>query len=429
MAIGRRWLHFLPALAVLGSVAAVVLPPLLRGVGDLRRETAELEVALCRPSERPRVVKELFTFAERHRDDPDATWLALELMIKAKSIQGAVQLWSEDEGRRGSPAAAKRLAALVLRHAGREPCVEPLEPTSLFPRCVQARLEIRDGDASAELDRVTGPLAVAGVLSLYAPIHRTPSPARDRLATALRVRTDDPEIHAAGVVLAAKPGALELVPVLRERITSPWRLTRPYFFQHLAVALGVIGGDEVRAFLAERRAWEALEGGDADRRRALAYDVALALAGDADARERVYRAAEAERADAWAVHRLALGLCTLVAHGRADAADALRATWDRLDDPESRLQIAIGTMLADPAPPSTLPLDAWATELATQGNLVAPTVAHAWALRRGRPGAAEALVLDALGAARTKDVAAPDAFDDDATAAFFEALRALVRWG
>lgn len=424
-----RLLRLLPAVVVLGAVGAVVVPPLLRGRDDFRRETKAIEARLCAPSERDAVLADLRAFVERHRGDAEATWYAIDAYARAHAVQAAVAVWADDEERRASAADAKRLAWVLLKGLGQQTCGEPWETTALFPRCAQARLDAGDAAAGAALDEVVARLGPLGVLSLYAPMHRTPSPSQARLAAALLRRTDAAELSAAGAVMAARPGDPTHEAALEERIASAWRLERPFFFQHLARALGTIGGERARTFLADRRAFEAVQGGDDEGRRQLALDVGLALAGDAAAGDRVLAAVTAQPMNLWAVHRWALGLGVALAAGRTDAGPALTFLWDRVGDPETRLQIATAVLLADPAPPETLPLDAWAATLEGHPTRVARTVGHAWALRRGRPDAAAKLVADLLDAVRSRDVAQPEAFDDDATAAFFEALRALVRWG
>jgi len=420
--------RLLPAVVVLGAVGALVVPPMLRGGAAYRRETQALEARLCVPSEREALLQDVRAFVDRHRSDPEAVWYAIRLCARAQAVQAAVALWSDDDARRADAASVKRLARTLLEALATEACGEPGRPTSLFPRCVQARIDVGDPAAIEALDAVVAQLSPLGVLSLYAPIHRTPSPAQDRLARALARRTDTPEIHAAGTVLLARPGDTTHAAALRSWIASEWRLTRPFFFQHLARALGTIGGDEVRRFLAERRAWEAIQGSDQEGRRQLALDVGLVLAGDPSAGDRIFAAVAENRGNVWAVHRWALGLGVALANGRRDVVPTLTMLWDRVDDPETRLQIATSVFLADPAPPDDLPLDAWAADLERQPSRVARAVAHAWALRRGRPDAVQRLVQDVLDAVRTHDVAKPEAFDDDATAAFVEALRALLRW-
>lgn len=419
----------LPAVVVLGIVGALVVPPLLRGRDDFRRETKVIEARICAPSERDAVLADLRAFAERHARDEEATWYAIDAYARAHAVQAAVALWADDEGRRASAADAKRLAWVLLKGLGQQTCGEPWETTALFPRCVQARIDAGDAAAGEALDEVVARLGPLGVLSLYAPMHRTPSPSQTRLAAALLRRTDAPELSAAGAAMAARPGDRTHEAALEKLIASEWRLERPFFFQHLARSLGTIGGDPARKFLADRRAWEAVQGGDDEGRRQLALDVGLVLAGDAAAGDRIFAAVAAQPMNVWAVHRWALGLGVALASGRREAGPALTLLWDRVGDPETRLQIATAVLLADPAPPDDLPLDAWAQTLEGHPTRVARAVAHAWALRRGRPGAAGLLVADVLDAVRSRDVAQPEAFDDDATAACFEALRALVRWG
>lgn len=423
-----RLLRFLPAVVVLGVVGALVLPPLLRGDADLRRETKALEARLCAPSEREALLADVRAFVDRHRADDAAVWTAIDVLARAHAVQAAVAVWADDDARRTAPGSPKRLARLLLEGLAQETCGEAWETTPLFPRCAQARIDAGDASAAEALDVVVARLAANGVLSLYAPMHRTPSPAQDRLAAALLRRTDVPELFAAGAVLAARPGDTTHAAALQRFVASDWRLVRPFFFQHLTRALGTIGGDDVRAFLAERRAWEATAGEDTEGRRQLALDVGLVLAGDAAAGDRILAAAASKRIESWAVHRWVLGLGVALASGHRDAGATLVRLWDRVDDPETRLQIATSVLLADPAPPDDLPLDAWAEGLAGQPTRVARTVAHAWALRRGRPDATALLVGDVLETVRAHDVARPEAFDDDATAAFLEALRALVRW-
>lgn len=429
MSPAARLLRVLPAIVVLGAVGALVVPPLLRGRADFRRETLAIEARLCAPSERDAVLTDLRAFADRHRGDADATWYAIDAYARMHAVQAAVALWADDEGRRASAADAKRLAWVLLKGLGQRTCGEPWETTDLFPRCAQARVDAGDAAAGEALDEVVARLGPLGVLSLYAPMHRTPSPSQTRLAAALLRRADAPELFAAGAAMAARPGDRTHEAALQKLIASEWRLERPFFFQHLARSLGTIGGDAARTFLAERRVWEAVQGGDEEGRRQLALDVGLVLAGDAAAGERILAAVAAQPMNVWAVHRWALGLTVALAAGRRDVGPALTLLWDRVGDPETRLQIATGVLLAEAAPPDDLPLDAWATTLEGYPTRTARAVAHAWALRRGRPDAAGRLVADVLDAVRSHDVTRPGAFDDDPTAACFEALRALVRWG
>lgn len=192
---------------------------------------------------------------------------------------------------------------------------------------------------------------------------------------------------AAGAAMAVRPGDRTDEAALEKLIASEWRLERPFFFQHLARSLGTIGGDAARTFLAERRVWEAVQGGDDEGRRQLALDVGLVLAGDVAAGDRIFTAVAAQPMNAWAVHRWAHGSASRSPAG-GEAGPALTLLWDRVGDPRRACRSRRRCCWPTPRRPTTSRSTRVGAD-ALQGHptRVARAVAHAWALRRGRPGA------------------------------------------
>lgn len=433
--VGRslRWLRWLPAVVILGGVLALVVPPLLRGRATWQREADRLEASLCVEAERARMVEEARALLRRHRG-ADVRWYVADLFARAHDLGAAVETLTETDDLLGAPGGPKRLARSFLEALSTPVCGRPEEAGPRFPRAIQARIEAGDPAALRALEAVVAQVDAASVVALYAPVHRTVTVAQERFAAALRRRADVPELAAAGTVLAARPGDHGTAEALQGWIASDWRKTRPFFFQHLTRALGTVGGAQHHAFLRARRAVEEAEGDEGRRR--LALDVGLALCGDDEAYARVLQAIEARPLDVWAAHRLALGwTATLMTSPDPDtqreARSRLVSLWDAVPDRETRLTIAMGVLLSDRLPPADTPADAWAEALRTHPERVARVVPLAWALRKGRPGAARRLADEVVDLVRAhpKTVVHPESTDDDAATAFMEALRALLRWG
>lgn len=419
-----RLARLLAPLVVLGTVGAVVVVGWDDPRAALERERAQLEARVGAVAEQAALVTDLEAFAARHRDNPAAVDFAVELLARSHAVREAFAVWAADPERTRRSGAAARFATVALRELGTT-SGDPTKLSWLFPYAIQARAEAGDGGAEGELAQRVASMSPAGILPLYAPIHRTPSRALDRLAAAFVARGALPEFRAAGAAMRARPGLRDDVAVLRELVASTWRVERPFMWQHLVRALGTVASPDDVEFLRAQRAAVTAEGREGDVWRAT-FDVGLALAGDAGARARLVSTLGAPDAE-WAAVHWAVGLATRLAHGDASVVDDLRLLWDR-SGPTARLQLGVGVLLADPAPPASIPGDAWADALEAQGSWMARVVAHSWRLRARKPAALDVLLADLRELLAVADLREASGVDTDYAAATLGVLRALARF-
>ena len=156
-------------------------------------------------------------------------------------------------------------------------------------------------------------------------------------------------------------------------------------------------------------------------------DAGLAIAGDMDAVRRVEQATTGGGSP-WLLEMYIGGLVARTASGDAEAGTRLADAFDKSAGPGTQLQIAYGVVFADAEPPPTVPVDRFAEAVGVSREPMQCAVAHAWTLRRGRPGAIEALLEDVRTAPEGQELRGPRVDVYGAGAPATEALRALARW-
>jgi hypothetical protein len=421
-----RLVSLLAPVVVLGGVAFVVIRALPSGDPALAREQAALSARLGDKSGRKALVSDLRDFALLRRSHDGATDFAVESFARLHALKDLIETWTADADRATRPGAAKAFARTALQLLGHD-TDNPSEPVWMLPRCLQALAEAGEPTARDELRAFIATMNPEWTLAVYAPMHRTPTVARDITVEAMETRKDAPLMVAAAAAMRTYPGDRRDVPAMRPIVSSN-TTGRMFFWRHLVRALGNGGAPEDAAFLAAERG--KLTGDTREEiSQRLALDVGLALAGDAAAADRV-RAAITPADDSDAVN-WAIGLSTRLAHGDRTAIPTLVDLWSRGGD-TTRLLIGLAVLLADPAPPDELPCDAWAEGLAKGPNLTSHAIGHAWQFRRGKNGALDALIEDLRQAARTIDPPATSTtvrIETDESSCFLEVLRAFVRWG
>ncbi|HVG94450.1 MAG TPA: hypothetical protein VND21_08390, partial [Planctomycetota bacterium] len=201
----------------------------------------------------------------------------------------------------------------------------------------------------------------------------------------------------------------------------------PILWNNGTRALGSLGDPASVAALRRERA---LASGDArdDHRRRLMCDVGLAVAGDADAWASVLTALDQPEYD-WVGVQAALGWDARRVGGDPKAVPAMIELWGRPAARTTRLELAMCALAGEPEPDG-LPADEWAAAMSESRVRTGRVIAHAWALRRGRPEARAALLTEMREILAVRDVVArTEGPEEDEGSAVVEALRALVRWG
>lgn len=414
-----RWL---PALATAGVVGWLLL---FGFGGDGRAEIeASVRTRWGSPVEGPAIAKDLEDYLERFGSDPAARWFAIEALARVGQPAAAVDVAAETTGFSATPGALARLARLLLDTLGTQRA-DPTQPTWLYARTVQARIEAGDPGAREELDRLVAKLPTGGIVGLFMVALRSPGSAASKaLGEALARRGDVHEFRAAAAMLRAGPDHLDDVPFLVELLRSPWREERRPTWQQVVRTLGVTGDPRAVDALVRARE-EAPEEAGHGRNLRETLDVGLALAERTDARERVLSKLSVADGE-WIAVLYANGLLTRWAHGDAGAIARIEHLW-KADPPGAvRIQLLYGCVMAD-EPPAGLPLDAWADLAASATDPLAKAIGLVWRFRRKLPGSGDAL-LDLLRASLRGVEDGPGAETADVSAAV-DALRGLVRWG
>jgi hypothetical protein len=424
-------------LLVLGVVGFIVVQALPSGSAALEREKTALRARVGVRKEREALLEDLRKFARAHRDDVESVRFSTGLFARLHATKDFAETFADDRARARRPGEAKAFAAATLRALSYD-VDEPEKISWMFPRAMQALVEAGDADAKTELRGLIAKLgrpkpdgsreSTEWTLPIYAAAHRTPSAARDLVIEAWEQRPDYPELVAAAATLRTWRGDRRHDALMRTLILEGSN-GRRFFWRHVVRAFGTGGTAEHARYLAEQRA-KVVDDSPEARTHIEAFDIGLAMTGDAEAAKRA-RAAILPKDDAVGVN-WAVGLCTQLIHGERDAAKDLATLWDVAGDP-TRLQIGVGVLLADPLPPDgAAPYDDWAARLSQGPSRVAKTVAHAWRYRRRAARTADGLddlLDDLVGAAREMEASPPTIMEADHSSALIEVLRALVRWG
>lgn len=418
----RRFLRFAPPVLGVAIVGYLVLASTPRQ----EREKAETGIRLRWESatETPAVEAEVGAYLSRHGDEPAAAWFAVEAYAHLRDVPRAVAVVTDRPALRDAEGTPRRLAR-ILADALSEERGRPGSPSMLSVRLLVARLDADDADARRTWnDEIVPKLEIPLLMAYYVPAYRSPSSARSAIATGFARRSEVREFRTAAALLRSGPAFLDDVPWLLEIFHSSWREERRPSWQNVTRALGTTG--DPRALAALRTAHEkAAANGDTATREAV--DVGLAIAGDVEARERVFALTGA--GSAWLTALYGVGLAQRLSQGDATAIPRLVELWDRDDRLEVRLHLAEGVLLADPAPPQNPAWGRWADTLAASPGLLARSTGHAARYRAGAEKAFDGLADDLVAAAKRLDLSSPPNPDDVDASAAVEVIRAWLRWG
>ena len=420
----RRLTLLVPPLVV---AAAVVL--LLARPGGRSGQTLRESVIAARwdsPEEFEAVARDVEAYDRDFGAEPAARWFAAEAWAHLGRYAKAVDT---ARGRIAAPlssADARRLAMLLLSRIGRL-TGSPQSHSLYYPRTLEARIAAGEPGAREELEAAIASMSLSEMAPLFKQFQRSQTPATRALADALLSRSKDREFEIAGATLVTGPRDRSHIDLLLEVLRSSWRFERRPTWTRVVSALGASGDPKAVAALHGEREQlvEASLQADALRQ---AFDVGLALSGDAPSHERIMKAGAAGGADV-AGHLYAWGLERQWAQGDPTAAERLRALFDAAPGPTTRVQVAVGTLLAEPLPEgSFLLLDHVAEAFARDNDPFHRVLAHAYALRRGGEGMASTLVDDLAALIPRVDLSGLVVVDDTLASGVIEALGALARW-
>ena len=418
----RRLLGLVPLAAGLGLAATWVLT----GAAGRQREQAETSIRLRweAPAEAPGVVKDLVPYLDRFGGDPAAVWFAVEAYAHLRDPKRAYEAVSSRPAIRDERGAPRHLARLLVESMSR--IRGAAEGRSEWAgRLLHIRLEASEPNAIAEWGAFSTRLTTPDAMMLFVPASRTPSIGTRAIATALSARKDDRELRAAGAILLASPSHTEDVPFLIELFRSSWREERRPTWQHIARALGTTG---------DPRAIEALTtyvdspAGDQQVGNQTAVDMGLAVAGDAEARKRLF-AAPAAPGLPRLLSLYGMGLGLRLSDGDERAIPRFVELWDGMPDPMFRFQLAEVVLMADPVPPTTFPTGRWADALLASDVVLYRALAHAWLFRTGAETAFQSLGADLLEASALAEREHSSSPEDPGPGALMEVLRAWLRFG
>jgi hypothetical protein len=415
-------------------VIAIALGLLLSRVATRRGDREPLERAIRAhwevPDEAAAVESELAEWQTSYGADPAARWFAAEAWIRLGRLGKALEaVWPAGTGtpEADDPEASRRFALLALGILGSPPG----EPTTLGPlagRTLQARIESGDPAAAAELKEAVRGMTFQQLAGFFLNFVRSPTRAIQALRAALEARASEPDVLALAATLPPSPSEGPALDLLLDRLESPWRFGRRGPWQYVVRALGASPAPKALAAL---RAAHASIGNPAGAAGAPAtgLDLAggLAIAGDAEAIARVEAESLGGRS-LWLAEMYVGGLLARVMAGDAEAGTRLAQLHDKTAAQGLQLQIAFGVVFADAEPLPTIPADRFAEAVGMSREPMQRVIAHAWALRRGRPGARAALLEDVRGAPEGQELRGTRVDAYGPVAAPMEALRALARW-
>lgn len=376
------------------------------------------------PEDAAAVAADLARWQDAYGGDPAARWFAAEGWIRIGRLGKAVDAIGPE---RDDPEGARRFALLALTVLGSPPG-EPGTINALTGRSLQARIEGGDAGAEDELKAAVHGMPFQSLSGFYLPFVRSLTRAVDALKAALEQRTGEPDVMALAATLPPSPTDGPRLDLLLDRLDSPWRFGRRGPWQYVVRALGA--SPSPRALAALKTAYDAIPapapGAPAP---ATQLDLlgGLAIAGDPEAARRVETEVFAGRSD-WLGDMVVGGLLARAASGDAEAGTRLTRLFDGAASPMFQLQIGFGVVFADAEPLPTVPVDRIAEALGASREVMQRVVAHAWALRRAKPWARDALWADVRAAPEFLELRGPKVDAYGPVAAPMEALRALARW-
>jgi hypothetical protein len=427
------------------SFLRLLVPPLVvaAGVGailaraaspETLRETREdsIRARWSVPAEFEALERDVEAYLAHHGDDPDARRFAAEAFARILLPRRALDV-ALPAGTPPDPREARRLA--VLEVLGTVPGPPP-RPSALYPRTTLARVDAGDPAARAALAEAAAAMGMNEIVAWFIPAYRSETAGKQAVLEALS-RREDLHFRLAGAIGATGPRVTEHVPFLIEVLRMPeWREGRRPTWQQICRALGSSKTPlAIEALLAERAA-RTETGPDGDLRRTT-LDVALAIAGDGPSRDRVLAASADPTGNGWVPLLYAGGLQMRLFQGDETAAPEIAELWrlvaprpgtPPLEEPVVRLQLAVGMMLSDALPPTSIPVSDWALELEKHPSPLQRAIALAWRWRHRDPGALERMVEELRQGLDTAPVFVPAAYDTAGVSAVVEILRAWYRW-
>src|SRR5262245_1015559 len=268
----HRWL---PPLLIAGGLGFLLYTVFRPNTEARDRDIAALRARVASPSARAGVKSDVDALLDKYGTDPVARWAAIEVHARRLDLRGALAAYDGDPALRNAPGSPRRFARELLRWLGdRSPDGPPA--TWLYPRSLLARLDLGDADAKSDLEEMTDGMDAKDLVNLYGCAHRSRTRGSATMSASWARRAHVPAFLGVSEVLHALPGETRVGERLRPLLESEWRTMRPFFWQHVARALGTVG--DAPSMEALRRERERALGSSPDEEtRRLVLDVALAL--------------------------------------------------------------------------------------------------------------------------------------------------------
>lgn len=413
-------------LGALPLIAGLVIAGVWVWTTAPRREREAAEAAIRVDWEAPAASvacnKRVDDYLARFGDEPSAVWFAAEAYGHLRNFRSAVLSIKTHPAAQAEAEAPRKLARLLLGPLSVEQG-NPEKHTILWTRVLHTRLDARDPEGERDWAEYIPRLESGDVMPFFMPGQRTPSRGAIALGEGLASRKPVRELMSAGSILLAGPKHKDDVPQLLDNFHSSWRDERRPTWQQIARALGSTGDERAIAALREELPKTTDEGQISNRR---GVEVALAVAGDRDAKERILSNAAAP-GFAWYLGMMAAGYAKRLSQGDDSAVARLLEMWDRTPDEATRYQYGLAVLLADPAPPAVF--NRWADELVQSQELAHRTLGHVWRYRIHADPPFGPLADDFISAASVVNLAAAPAIEHPDVSAAIETLRAWLRWG
>jgi hypothetical protein len=373
-------------------------------------------------SDFPVVAKQAEEYLRDFGDDRDARAFAAEAFLRAEEPVRAFDAAFS----RGSDAGARvRFARDLLSLLARR----PEGPTRLESHVLVARADADEPGARDALRERVRTCEPSEFVFWFGPASHARTPATQVVGRALFARPEEPARIAGAVLLSAPKSGADLAP-LRKVLPTAWRYEHRPMWHRICRGLGVSGDPRDAEALRAERERLAAPGFDPKGADRLVLDMALALSGDAAARERAEAAFEKDASLDMTGTAYAEGLAVRADAGDRAAYDALVRLAERAASAEARTRALYGLVVCERLAPPEVPLERIARAAEAKSDEFARALALVWRYRVESPGAAaetERALRSALSVPEATSASDADG-ESGPSGVAFEVARAWLRW-